>query len=636
MKILHWLAAPLLCALLAACGGGGGNAGTSPFGGGGSGNCSASSSASGASGSACAAATSVDVLANSVQIGSGGESTTVQAIVKGAGNVGLSGATVTFAADTGTLTKASAATDSTGVATATFSAGANRNNRVATVTVTSGNAGGSVQIQIVGTKLSYAGVTTVPLGQSVQASVKAVDSTGTAIAGLTVGVASSLGNGLSATSVTTDATGSGSVTYTATNAGTDTLTFSGGGTSVPSQIIVSAANFAFTTPAAATQVAVGASQPVTVTYLVNGQAQAGKNINFTSTVGTVTPSATTDAQGQATAIASSATAGPAIVQASVSGATVQATLPLTFVAQTPAKVVLQASPTAISPNLSGGTTQQSRVLATVTDVNANPVSGATVNFNAVLDPSGGRLSQASAVTDSSGQASVQFIAGPNTSPSNGVQLQATALACTPLPTLPTSCTGSVNLTVTGSALFIALGTGNVISNADPQTYQKDYTVYVTDVNGNAVQGVNLTMSVIPTRYRKGTLAWNGAQWDYSNNISTCANEDANVNGILDPGEDFNGNGQLDPGNKVLLDTGGPAGSVTTDATGRATIHLFWAEEFAPWVEVKLKAQATVSGTESSTFTVFWIAGAASDFNNIQIPPAGVQSPFGIHSCDQPD
>jgi hypothetical protein len=621
MKILHWLWAFLLCALLAACGGDGPEAGTPPFGGGAS--------------APTSSATSIDVLATSVQVGSGGETTTVQAVVKGAGNVGLSGVAVAFATDTGTLTNAAAATDASGVATATFSAGANRTNRLATVTVSSGNAVGSVQIQIAGTKLTYSGATTVPLGQAVPVSVKAVDSTGAPIASLAVAISSSLGNGLSASSVVTDATGNGTVTYTATHAGNDTLTFSGGGTSITPQLIISAANFSFTSPAANTQVAVGASQALTVTYLVNGQPQANQTITFTSTVGVVTPSSsTTNAQGQATAAVASSTAGPAVVQASVSGASVQATLPLSFVAQSPAKVVLQISPTALSPNLSGNTTQQSTVLATVTDGNANPVSGATVNFNAVTDPSGGHLSQASAATDSSGQASVQYIAGPNTSPAGGVQLQATALSCTPVSA--GSCTASANLTVTGSALFIALGTGNTIGNSDPQTYQKDYTVYVTDANGNAVQGVNLTMSVIPTRYGKGQLVYSGGSWVYGNNVVFCANEDLNLNGVLDPGEDFNGNGRLDPGNVVLLSTGGAAGQVTTDAQGRATISLFYAESYAPWVEVKLKAQATVSGTESSTFTIFTIAGSSADFTSATTPPAGVQSPFGVNACNMPN
>jgi len=630
MKILHWLAAPVLCALLAACGGGGGSAGTSPF--------STSSSLP-----ATSNATAIDVLANSVQVGSGGDTTTIQAIVKGPGNVSLAGAPVTFSTDTGTLTKAASATDPSGVATATFAAGANRANRTATIRVVSGTASGQVLIDIAGTKLSYAGATTVPLGGAVPVSIKAVDSTGAAVSGLQVSVASALGNGLSATAVTTDATGNGTVTYTASNAGTDTLTFSGGGTSVTPQIIVSAANFSFASPAANTQIPVGSNQALVVTYLVNGAPQANKTITFTSTAGNVTSSAITNAQGQASATISSTTASPAIVQASVSGGSVQATLPVVFIAQTPGKIVLQVSPTAISPNTAGSTTQQATLRATVTDANANPVSGATVDFTALQDPSGGRLSQASAVTDTSGQASVQYIAGANPTSAGGVQLQATVGGtCTPV--FVGACTGTANLTVNGSALFIALGTGNTISNVDPQTYQKDYVVYVTDANGNAVQGADVTMSVIPTRYGKGNLVFSGS-WVYSSNVIFCANEDATFennpnpalaafafNGVLDAGEDFNGSGKLEPGNVISLSPG----RVTTNAQGRATVSLFYAESYAPWVEVKLKAQANVSGTESSTFTIFTVNGLSTDFTSATNPPAGVVSPFGINACDQPN
>jgi len=386
------------------------------------------------------------------------------------------------------------------------------------------------------------------------------------------------------------------------------------------------------------------SRPIR-TYLVGGAPQNNITINFTSTAGVVTPSATTNAQGQATVTVSSTTASPAVVQASVVGASAQATLPIAFVAQTPAKVVLQVAPTAITPNAAGSTTQQATLRATVTDANANPVSGATVNFNRSQDPSGGSLSQASAVTDSSGQATVQYIAGANSTSAGGVLLQASVGGtCVPLPGSPGSCSGSATLTVNGSALFIALGTGNVIENADPQTYKKDWVVYVTDANGNAVQGVDVTMSVIPTQYGKGTLAFL-PPWGYSNNVIWCANEDARFendpnpalaafafNGVLDAGEDFNGSGKLEPGNVISISPG----RVTTDAQGRAIVSLFYAESYAPWVEVKLKAQAIVSGTESSTFAVFVVAGLASDFTSQTNPPAGVVSPFGVNACNVPN
>ena len=37
-------------------------------------------------------------------------------------------------------------------------------------------------------------------------------------------------------------------------------------------------------------------------------------------------------------------------------------------------------------------------------------------------------------------------------------------------------TGTATLTVNQTALFIALGTGNVIQNLDTQTYKKDWVV----------------------------------------------------------------------------------------------------------------------------------------------------------------
>jgi protocatechuate 3,4-dioxygenase beta subunit len=86
----------------------------------------------------------------------------------------------------------------------------------------------------------------------------------------------------------------------------------------------------------------------------------------------------------------------------------------------PARLVLQVSPTAIGPNAAGSTTQQAQLRATVTDQNANPVRNAIVAFTRLADPSGGNLSQASAVTDSSGQATVQYISGAGTTADAGV------------------------------------------------------------------------------------------------------------------------------------------------------------------------------------------------------------------------
>ncbi|MEO8080284.1 MAG: Ig-like domain-containing protein [Caldimonas sp.] len=627
MKSLKWAFAAAVISLLAACGGGGGNEGTSPFGNGactpGAAGCTASSSAA-----------AVDVLASAVQVGSGGDTVTVSAVIKDATNLGLAGAPVSFAATSGTLTSASVVTDASGVATATFSAGANRSNRTATITATSGGASGSVSLDIVGTTLSYAGDTTVALNGTSTISVKAVDSKGAVISSLPVTVSSSLNNGLSATSITTNGQGTASLTYTASAAGTDTLTFTGAGTTATPSIQVSAADFSFVSPAADTHITVGSSQTLTVRYLSSNVPQAGQLVTFAATAGVVTPtSATTDAAGMATVSISSATASPAVVQATVSGAAVQATLPVLFVAQQPSKLVLQVTPTAIGPNPGGATAQQAQLRATVTDANGNPVSGATVNFNRLADPSGGNLSQASAVTDASGQATVQYIAGGSTTANNGVQVRATVLG------FP-GVFGDAQLTVNQSALFIALGTGNVIGNLDEQTYKKDWTVYVTDANGVAVPNISLTIKVLPLRYGKGNLSFQGTTWSY-NVAYFCQNEDANYNGILDAGEDFNGDGRLQPGNVISVTTAttptaGASGLAKTDSNGRATITLLYAESYAPWVEVALVAQAIVSGTESSTQAVFFVSGSAPDFTSATNPPAGVISPFGKNDCATPN
>jgi len=188
-------------------------------------------------------------------------------------------------------------------------------------------------------------------------------------------------------------------------------------------------------------------------------------------------------------------------------------------------------------------------------------------------------------------------------------------------------TGTATLTVNQTSLFIALGTGNTISNLDTQTYRKDWVVYVTDSNGNPQNGVTLTIKAIPNAYRTGKLRFDGVVWTYATPIWSCRNEDANEDGTLDAApvnEDDNGDGVLWPGNVIAVSPG----SVQT-VNGRATISLTYAESYAPWVELRLTASATVTGTESRTDAVFVVSGSSEDFSNQTNPPAGVASPFGL-------
>ena len=367
-------------------------------------------------------ASTVEVLSSSTTASTTGDQVTVSAIVKAEGGVALSGAPVSFSTDTGTLQSASTATDGSGVATVKFTAGANKSNRTATVTVKSGSAVGSLSLPITGSKLSVAGATTVGYGKSTAVTVKAADANGNAISGAVVAVSSSLSNGLSSSSVTTDAQGQATLTYQALNSGTDKLTFSGLGATATASMIVSAVDFSFSTPVASTEIPVGVSTAVTVVYKNNGVGVSGKTVNFSSTGGSLTASSvTTGSDGSATVFISSTSAAPATIQASLTGGvTAVATLPVVFVATTPASVVLQLSPTSIGPNTSGSTANQAQLVAKVADSAGNPVSGMTVNFSRDTDLSGGNLLQATAITDSNGQATVQYASGQNSTATDGV------------------------------------------------------------------------------------------------------------------------------------------------------------------------------------------------------------------------
>lgn len=613
MRVLMGLWALFVATLLVACGGGGG------------GNSLYTASAGASAPTTASPPATVEVLASSTSVGTNGDKVTITAVVKNASNVGLSGASVSFATNTGTLTSAATVTDTTGTATATFSTGADKSNRTAMITVTSGSATGSVSLPIAGSKLQISGPTTLALSATGTLTVKAVDSSGNPISGAPLTFASSLQNGLSATGGTTDSQGQFQVLYTATNAGADTLSFSGVGATASSTMAISGEDFTFVSPAASTAVPVGQIQMLQVRYRLNGAAQSNRQINFAATAGTLSATtATTDSTGIASVSISSSSAVGATVQATLVGGTAQANLPLQFVAVTPATLVLQVSPSAIGPNTGTSTVNQAQVIARVRDALSNPVAGATVNFSRVADQSQGNLQQASAVTDINGQASVQYVAGPQSTASGGVVLRGT-VASNP------GITGDTTLTVNQSALFIALGTGNVISNLDEQTYKKDWTVYVTDANGVAVSGITLTIKVLPLNYGKGFLVWDTKSWVYSAGVVTCANEDADSDGVLDSGEDFNSSGALEPGNVISV----TPGTVQTDSTGRATISLIYAESYAPWVQVALRVQALVNGTESSNQSVFWVDGLSSDFTNETVPPAGAVSPFGTSACNIP-
>jgi Bacterial Ig-like domain (group 1) len=611
MNVLKRVLGVLLVATVAACGGGGGSSGTG-------------------AGQPVVPATqvpvSVEVLASANALPSAGAGVLITAFVKNSANIGLAAQKVAFSASSGGLQAVSTETDPSGAATAKLIVGSDKSIRDIKVTVTAGGISGNVTVSLTGTRVSISGAGSLQAGGAASSfTVNAIDSSNNPILGAQIAVGSALKNGLSSSTLTTDGTGSATFLYTPNLAGNDTLTVSGLGSVATATVLVSAIDFVAVSPASNTDISTGAPQTVSVRYRLSGVGVAGQKVSFVTTRGVFTVAeATTDATGLATTVLSSSTAGRAVVVAQITGVG-SVNLPVQFVAATPASIVVQANPGSVLPNTSGNA-NQSTIEAVVRDATGNAVANRQVNFTALQDLSNGTLSPGISTTDANGRAQVQFIPGAAATQANGVIIQAQVAS--------TTITSTTTLTVNGKALFITLGFGNTITNVDETTYSKPFTVYVTDANGVAVGNQLLSISVIPEAYRKGFLQF-AKVWALPNGVpaATCANEDKNLNGILDAGEDTNKNGQLTPGNVVVA----APGNVTTDGFGRATFNLQYGEQFVPWVTVRLTARASVAGTESVQSIRYDLDGLASDFTSDTIQPAGRISPFGQSTlCTNPD
>lgn len=645
MSFLKYVFVLLLGLALLACGGGGGSAGTT------------SESAAGTATPPTAAASTpaqiaaatpaiVEVLTSTNTLPSAGSEAVITVQVKNSSNVGLAAQTVTFSASSGSLQLVSGVTDSTGAASAKLTAGSDKSNRNITVTASTGGVSGNIVVPVTGTKISVVGAGSLQVGPiATQFTARAVDSSGNGINGALITLKSNLSNGLTASPVSTDPTGNATFSYTPSNAGSDTLTVSGLGASATTTVVVNAIDFTVVSPSANMLVPIGTPQNITVQYKLAGLGVAGKTVYFSTTRGiTASSSGMTDGAGQATVAVSSSTAGPANLTAQITGVG-SVTLPLQFVATTPSSIVVQANPGSVLPNDAGSTVNQSTLSATVRDVSGNPVAGQVVNFTATQDGSNGTITPGSGTTDANGMTTVQFIPGALSTATNGVIVRA-AVQSNPL------LFSTATLTVNGNALFISIAVSNTLTAFDSTTYQKEFSVYVTDANGAPAANRAITLSTFPTYFKKGYLnvctlqtadcigALQGWQYHASTSPTYCPNEDdisATVsnrrNGIRDLGEDINGNLILDPGLPVVISPS----TLTTDAFGYGTFKVRYGKNYAWWITTQITARALVAGTESSKTVTYDLEMITADAANMGSTPANVTSPFGIATdCANPN
>lgn len=630
--------------------------------GGGDGELSTDSGSSGTTTEVDAVATSVTLLASSQQLASSGAQVILlTAIAKDSNNNLLEGVTINFSATSGDIgfvvddegnDYTSSITGSDGKVIRNLSTETDSNNRVITVEVKSGNISDSIDISVVGTTISLSGTSVLAINDVSNYTIKLLDSDGIGLAGALVELslsgesseaAGSIANiTLPTEEVRTDANGQVKLNIVGTSEGTNSIIATAFGATTTAAVSVQADTFLFTAFGNGTQtvdlssevipdVLLSKTATATLTWLRSGASVPdGTVVSFTTTRGTLASASTTTVAGKATATITSTNAGSAILTftgtTTVNGKTIELNnqLEFEFIADSAHRLIAQAFPVSISPN-----GQTSTVSVTVRDSAGNLVKNKTIDFD-LDDVSNGSIYPASAVTDSNGSASTVYTSN-STSAFEGISVKATVRGATP------EISDTVNITVADREVFIALGTGNSIVQSDINTYNKQYSVFVTDIDSTPIANVDLTVSAIPKEYYKGSwgivLNDEGKFDHYAPFYSTvCANEDVNKNGILDDldfEEDTNGNGQLTPGNIVNAQ-----GTVTTDADGRAMIDIEYAEVFGGWANIDLIVSTKVNGTESFAKVVFNLDILAADVVEENVPPAAFiwpSGPFGMSS-----
>jgi hypothetical protein len=480
MRIFASITALTVLALgLAACGGSGDAAFVAP-----------------PAGSGGKTAASIGVTASSATIPSDGSaSSTITAHATDASNSAVSGASVTFSSSAGTLSGSPATTDANGNATATVSAGTAAPGTAITVTASSGSAKGTTTVTVSNSKRTITLETNapqIPSDGSKPATITALvrDANNNFVSGATVQFTSTSG-GLTVTQAVTDVNGAATATLSAAGDPTNrtiTVTASVGSASVTLAVPVVGTALSVTGASSLVLASIG-------TYNVSlidssGKPIAGQSVAVTSSAGNTLSAATvtTDVSGHATFQLTATKAGTDTVTVKALGLTATQAVVVSgqsFTFTTPAantKVNLGTSLQLIVNWKSSGT----------------PQVGKTVSFASTR----GTLTAASAVTDASGNATVNI-----SSTTSGPAI------------ISASGTG---VTATDNVDFVATNPTTLDLQANPATIaiqgQSTISAVVRDLANNLVEGQTVSFQL--TDITGGTLSVASAQTDIQGRAQT--------------------------------------------------------------------------------------------------------------------
>jgi hypothetical protein len=440
-KFSRLATAGLVAAALSACGGGGGSAGTVP-----------NSPAAPTGAAAAASVTLVTSAATIAASGADGTEVTLTAIVKDANNNAIPGATVSFKADSGSISNTNRIADANGSVTEKLNVKGDASVRVITITASSGNVTSTSKTVAVVTSTASAPkllltassgtlASSGAVGTAVAIKALVLDSNNVVMPATKVIFAADSGS-LSASQATTDATGVATVNLdTGTNPATRTITITGTVAGVPvANVQVSVVGTKITVNATST-VNFGATSDVTVALFDSANAPlANQAVTFSALVNPLltksgaSGSALTDGAGKLVLTYSAAKAANDVITVRALGET--ASTPITIsTASFSIKVVDSAGATLASAdtnlcypvvvtNFVGGVAQAGTVSVSSSRgtvyadsscklplTSAMPlVSGATQVYVSATGPGVATLSASSSATNSAVQGTVEFVA----------------------------------------------------------------------------------------------------------------------------------------------------------------------------------------------------------------------------------
>lgn len=401
---------------------------------------------------------------------------------------------------------------------------------------------------------------------------------------------------------------------------------------------------------------------------------AGTTITLSGTIpGMAGQSLITDFSGQASqTFTAPSTTGTFTIGASGSGVTASAVqVQVVTAGVIPGAVIplnvfpsLSASPNVLTVNTVGSTTNRSTLRFLFVDGSGNAVQNVRVRFD---DQTTGLATVGSSITsgtqtlttDSSGVVSAQYIAGQNSSPTNGVTIRACYSATDPVPPSATCQFVETKLTVAGAALAVSIGDDNLLEKGTG-TYIKRFAITVADSAGKAVANAPVDISLNLTHYGKapawtnpplasvpddtstGTYTFTGSTSAGTTATFThywCLNEDLNRNGVADPGENIDGsvdaNGQptLQPRRSDVIIGYDVPTVTTTNANGILIIRVEYSQRYGGWLAYRVRVTANVAGSQGLAERPFVTDVLQQDAlgNGSFLTPA-----YGVNNCTTPN